>query len=362
MPDIGLGTLAYTDSTALANLIKTYYDRMLLETLDPETKFYQFGVKKPLPVGEGNAIQWNRPRRLGFGQKLAAGLKPSANVLSTIRVSSIIELYGGYTALDEQVVLTAVSDVLDIATSELAKQASETLDRSIVHSLIFFDDPNTATSAVHVVKTSASLVISTNTTVANTYSNVLIAVSDIRKCVVELRRKRVPTFDGQNYIGIMHPLVSEDLRSDATWQNWHQYTTPEFLYRGEVGRVEGCRFVETDFTPISAGSGSGYAISATTANVTSAMAYGTVIFGRGFYGVSELDGGIKTYLVQGPSKSDPLNQITTYGWKAYFASKVLNVSAGLILWTGSGDVLSSVCAQSAREAAGVTLTPIVAAA
>ena len=92
----------------------------------------------------------------------------------------------------------------------------------------------------------------------------------------------------------------------------------------------------------------------------SAIAYGTVIFGRGFYGATELDGGIKTFLVEGPSKSDPLNQTTTYGWKAHFASKVLNVSAGLVLWTGSGDTFTG-SAVSTREAAGLTLSAIATA-
>jgi N4-gp56 family major capsid protein len=354
MADLSLGTI--TDTTALTNTIKTYYDRMLLETLDPETKFYQFGVKKPLPKGEGNAVQWNRPRRLGFGQKLAQGFKPSANALSTIRVSTNIEQYGGYVLVTDLVQLTSISDVLDIATQELAKQAAETIDRAIVHSIIFFDDPNTAVSAVHVVKTSASLIISTNTTIANTYSNVLIAVSDIRRSAAELRRRNVPTVDGQNFIGVIHPVIARDLRSDSTWQNWHQYTTPEFLYRGEVGRVEGVRFVETTFTPVSAGSGNGNAISSSTG--ISAVAYGTVIFGRGFYGATELDGGVKTFLVEGPSKSDPLNQATLYGWKANFAAKVLNVSAGLVLWTGSNDLLTGTSSTSAREAAGLTLSAI----
>src|SRR3990167_6795056 len=99
MADLNLG--AITSESDLTNTVKTYYDRMLLETLDPETKFYQFGVKKSLPKGEGNAVQWNRPRRLGFGQKVTAGIKPSANELSTIRVSANIETYGGYTVLED---------------------------------------------------------------------------------------------------------------------------------------------------------------------------------------------------------------------------------------------------------------------
>jgi len=334
---------------------------MLLETLDPETKLYQFGVKKPLPKGEGTSIQWNRPRRLGFGQKLAAGVKPSANELSTIRVSAIIEVYGGYTILEDLVQLTSITDVLDMATSELAKQAAETLDRAILHAVLFYDDPNTAVSAVHFIKSSASLFVSTNAAVGGVYSNVLIAVSDIRRCVAELRRRNAPTFDGQNFVGIIHPVVSEDLRADATWQNWHQYTTPEFLYRGEVGRVEGVRFVETTLgTPVSAGSGNGNAISA--APGASAVAYGTVIFGRAFYGVTELDGGIKTYLVTGPSKYDPLNQWSTYGWKAFFAAKLLNVSAGLTLWTGSGDTFTGSTVSSRESSGGLTLSAIATAA
>lgn len=358
MPSINLSDV-YTTTTTLTNTIKSYYDRMLLETLDPETKFYQFSVKKPLPIGEGTSVIWNRPRRLGFGQKVTPGIKPSANALSTIKVSALIETYGGFTVLDDTVVLTSITNVLDMGTQELAKQAAETIDRAIVHSLIFFDDPDTATSAVHVVKSSASLFISTNAFVANTYSNTLIAVSDVRRCVAELRRKNVPTVDGQNYVGVIHPVISEDMRSDATWQNWHQYTTPEYLYQGEIGRVEGVRFVETSFSPVSVGSANGIAISAATG--TSSLAYGTVIFGRNFYGATELDGGIKTFLVEGASKSDPLNQTTTYAWKAKFTSKILNVSSGLILWTGSNDTMIGTSATSAREAAGVTLSSLATA-
>lgn len=356
MPDVNLGTI--TTFADVTNMIKDYYDRMLLETLDPETKFYQFGVQKPLPKGEGRTIIWNRPRRLGFGQKLTGSIKPSSNSLSTIKVSTIVEEYGGYTLLDEYTRMTSIVDTMVIATQELAKQAAETIDRAIVHAIIYFDDPNTATSAVHLVKSSASLFLSTNNFVQNTYSNTLIAVSDIRRATTELRHRNVATLDGQNYVGILNPYVAADLRSDTTWQNWHQYTTPEYLYRGEIGRVEGVRFVESTFSPVSAGSGNGNAISATG---TSAFAFGTVIFGRGFYGVTEIDGGIQTFTVMGPSKSDPLNQTTTYGWKAFFGAKILNVSAGLTLWTGSQGMTFTASSTSARDAAGLTLSAITTA-
>lgn len=351
MADLGLGSI--TSTTDVAGLIKTYYDRMLLEVLDPLTRYYQFGMKKPLPTGEGTSVIWNRPTRLSIGQKITAGIKPSANELSTATVSALIEKYGDYVVIDDTVTLTAITDVLDMATQRLAAQAAETIDKATMQAILFHADL-TGVSAVHVIKSSASLFISTAAFVANTYSNTLAAVSDIRRSVTELRRRKVPTFDGQNYVGIINPVVSEDLRSDATWQNWHQYITPENLYAGEIGRVEGVRFVETTLTPVSAGSANGDAISA---GGISALAYGTNIFGRGFYGVTELDGGIKTFLVQGASKSDPLNTATTYGWKAHYTAKVLNVSCGLTLWTGSGDTTDA-SAASAREAAGMTLSAI----
>lgn len=351
MPDLNLGTM--TSTTDVAGLIKTYYDRMLLETLNPSTRFYQFAVKKPLPLGEGTSVLWNRPRRLGIGQKLTAGIKPSANELSTTTVSALIEKYGGYTVVDDTVQLTAITDVMDMATQELAKQAAETIDLATMQAILFHADV-AGVSAVHIAKTSASLVISTAAFAKNTYSNTLIAVSDIRRSVTELRRRNVAPFDGQNFVGIINPVVAEDLRSDSTWQNWHQYIQPENLYAGEIGRVEGARFVESTLTPVSAGSANGDAISA---GGISAIAYGTVIFGRGFYGATELDGGIKTFLVDGPSKSDPLNEVTTYGWKAHYTAKVLNVSCGLTLWTGSGDTTDA-SAASARDAVGMTLVAI----
>ena len=86
-----------------------------------------------MPRGEGNAITWNRPRRLGYGQKLAAGIRPSANELSTVRCSALIEVYGGYTLVEDLVQATAIVDPLEIATQELGKQAAETVDILFVH-------------------------------------------------------------------------------------------------------------------------------------------------------------------------------------------------------------------------------------
>ncbi len=289
-----------------------------------------------------------------MGQKITAGIKPSASELSTSKVSALIEVYGGYSVLEDLVQLTSITDVMNLATERLAVQASETIDRAIMLAIVQHNDL-TGVSAVGYGKTSTTQYFGTVVGTAGTvYSNNTIAVSDVRAVATELRRRNAAPFDGENFVGIIHPVVEEDLTSDSTWQNWHQYTTPEFLYRGEIGRVHGVRFVRSSLAPVSAGSADGQAISGFG---TSALAYGTVVLGRGFYGATELDGGIKTYTVQGATKSDPLNQATTYGWKAFFTAKILNTSAGVVMWTGSGDTFTA-SATSARVTAGMNVFAI----
>lgn len=116
-----------TTVSDLTNLVKTYYDRLLLEQLDPATRFYQFGTKKPLPKGEGNTVIWNRPYRLAQAVKLTEGTAPTANELSTYKISAKIEQIGGFVKESDLVQLTAVTDTMKLATERLAAQAAETV-------------------------------------------------------------------------------------------------------------------------------------------------------------------------------------------------------------------------------------------
>lgn len=128
----------------------------------------------------------------------------------------------------------------------------------------------------------------------------------------------------------IHPNVASDLQADSTWQNYHIYSTPEAVYRGEIGRVHGVRFVESTLAPVTRGSADAGAVS--SAGISS-IAYGTVIFGKGFYGVTELDGGIKTFTVTGPTKSDPLAQLDTYGYpiSGHIKSSLIVLEAEMLI-------------------------------
>lgn len=54
-----------------------------------------------------------------------------------------------------------------------------------------------------------------------------------------------PAVDG-DYIGIFRTLGLRGIKRDTAWADWHKYTDPQAKYNGEVGRIEGVRFIETN--------------------------------------------------------------------------------------------------------------------
>ncbi len=57
---------------------------------------------------------------------------------------------------------------------------------------------------------------------------------------------QVPPYDGGDYVGIFRTLGLRGIKRDTDWEEWHKYTNPQAKYNGEVGRIEGVRFIETN--------------------------------------------------------------------------------------------------------------------
>lgn len=54
----------------------------------------------------------------------------------------------------------------------------------------------------------------------------------------------VPTFDGDNYIGLVSTKAKRGVMNDPAWEPWHKYTDPEAKFNSEIGRLENIRFIE----------------------------------------------------------------------------------------------------------------------
>jgi N4-gp56 family major capsid protein len=333
--------LATTTTADLTNAIKTYYDSVLLETLDPNLYFYQFGEKRPVPKGEGKTVKWNLLTRFDLGRILTEGQAMTVSAmrnLSTVAVSGIVNQYGDAISVSDLADETVMFDVGRMAIENLAKQAAKTIDRVIANAIV--NNVSTASLKGHFLfKTSTEVtdywgMTSTISAGVQTVSSAnLIAVSDIKDAVFKLRALNVQPYSGTDYIAIMPTEVAADIAGDSQFIGFHQYTNSTPLFNGEIGKLYGVRIVDCPTAPAIRGSNAG--------GTASTIAYGTTIFGKGFYGVTEWAGGLKTTMPEGASKSDPLNQFTIYGWKISFTSKVLNPSCGLVLFTGSNDTCTA---------------------
>ena len=56
----------------------------------------------------------------------------------------------------------------------------------------------------------------------------------------------VPPVEGDKYIGIFRTLGLRGLKRDTKWEEWHKYTDPTAKFTGEVGQIEGVRFIESN--------------------------------------------------------------------------------------------------------------------
>lgn len=153
----------------------------------------------------------------------------------------------------------------------------------------------------------------------------VLTITDIRKAVAQLRSANVPTING-TYIGFIHPDVQFDLLSAtdaAGWRDAYKYTDATPLINGEIGQIDGVRFIASPRAPLFANAGNG---SGGAGNID---AYGTLIMGRQALakGIS-LGGeyGAQPSIVYG-TVTDLLKRFRPVGWKHFVGYSVFRQEA-----------------------------------
>ena len=312
-----------TLTSSITELIMSYYDRLLLEKLRANLVMYQFADKKKLPKNSGTTITWSRYTDFSASSALTEGTVPAAQVTSASNISATIEQYGDYVQPSDLLVMTAIDNQIESILDLLGYQAALTIDTRIRNGVL-------GTSSV---PSGAKLPLQywhsgTSSGYVGTLSSVLgdmtMDTNNIREAAFNLRRLNVRPFEDGCFVAVAHPNVIKDIESDSNWQTWNQYIAKETMWKGEVGKIYGVRIVEsTNMYSTTSGAGA------------STTAYFTPVFGKGCYAVTELDGGVKTF-VKTPNSydmSNPLDQYSTVGYKATFATQVLHLSAGRIVVT-----------------------------
>lgn len=241
-----------TSDAGLSDEMKTFYSDYLIDLAEPELVHDQFGQKHPIPKNGGKIIEFRKydslPKAL---TPLTEGVTPDGQKLTMGVITATVNQYGGFIELSDILLLTAIDNNLMEATKLLASQAGRTLD-TITREVL-----NGGTNVLYAGGVvDRTLLVGGDATPAN---NNYLTVDEVRKAVRALKVQNAQKINGY-YVGIIHPDAAYDLMSDPKWVNVKTYSDPDGIYEGEIGRIEGVRFVETSEakvfapTPLTAGS------------------------------------------------------------------------------------------------------------
>lgn len=304
-----------TTDVGLSAENKTFYDMTLINEAAPQLIHDQFGQKRPIPKNGGKRIEFRRyaslPKAL---TPLTEGVTPDGQKLSVSTVEAEVAQYGDYVCLTDILDLTAIDNNVVEATKASGRQAGLTLDtitRNVLQSgtNVYYCpevDAEGKPTGVHP------------TDRGELTANCRLTVDVVRRVVAMLKGSNAPKIDGKHYVCIIHPYCAYDLTSDPAWERMHAYCQPEEMYEGEIGRIAGCRFVESSEAAIYTGADNdcpdGLAV------------FAPLFIAEGAYGVTEITGGgLETIIKQlgSAGTADPLNQRSTVGWKATKTAEVL---------------------------------------
>ena len=289
--------------------MKTYYDMTLLDEAGPQLVHQQFGQKRPIPKNGGKTIEFRKFSKLPKATTpLTEGVTPTGGTLNVTAITATVDQYGYFIVQSDVLELTAIDNTIVEATKILGQQAGMTLD-TIVRNVLL-----TGTNVSYADKL-VSGVLTPVTSRSALDATAKLTVKEVKKQVTNLRAVNAPKING-DYVCIIHPYVAFDLMSDPEWIDAHKYASPEEIYNGEIGKIAGCRFVESTEAKIYKD----------TTCPTGLAVFISLFLGQNAYGVTEITGGgLQTIVKQKGSAgtADPLDQRSSVGWKAMITAEIL---------------------------------------
>lgn len=221
----------------LAPEMKTFYDTDLLQNAKPNMVHAQFGRKQSIPKGRGKTIEWRKFNTLANASALTEGVIPTGQKMGVSAITDEVAQYGTYVSVSDQLELTAVDPVILEANTELAASAGRTQDELVRNDII------SGTSVIYAQRVYNSALTDV-TSRAGLDATAKLTPDTVNRAVTFLKKNNAPTING-DYIAIIHPSVTYDLRSSEEWIDAHKYSATTEIFEGEIGKLHGVRFVET---------------------------------------------------------------------------------------------------------------------
>ena len=303
-------------STSSLQTDQVAFEKLAYFALRPEMYFDQFA-----DVQATNATNPGASIKFTVFADLAAATTPLGEAedvtpvsMSDSQVTVTLEEYGNATVTTAKLRASSFMPVDPVAAQAVGYNAGLSID-TIARNVLQAGD--------NVIYATGGATDPSSRTTINTDD--ILTITDIRKAVAQLRGANVPTING-TYIGFIHPDVQFDLLSAtdaAGWRDAYKYTNATPLINGEIGQIDGVRFIASSRAPLFANASNNSGASGTIDS------YGTLIMGRQALakGIS-LGGeyGAQPSIVYG-TVTDLLKRFRPVGWKHFVGYSVFRQEA-----------------------------------
>jgi N4-gp56 family major capsid protein len=328
--------LGVINTSAVSNTIQPHYSKKLLGRAVQMTRLLDFAQLEAIEPGTGaTSVRFYRP--------------PQADLTATGAPAALTENTAptdfrdiSYTAVDvslgQRGQVAKVSDIantvglvkyldttIDLFGDEFALDVDTIIRDKLVHASTGFTKRYAQGLANFAAISPATL------------ANSVLIPRDFLDAMTRLKLNRAPMING-HYVAIVPPQGTRDIMNNSEFREVVRQNYADKIFKGEIGDYYGLRIIEgtNPFTEDETEGTLATTFSAADTNTTG-FVYSTIITGKGGYGAVDMKklGGVskkpQIIVVDKPDSGNPLNQFVIVGWKAYWASVVLNTSWGITL-------------------------------
>lgn len=301
---------ALTRNELNAGVLQTWLNRNVLENFEPNLYFYKAGLKPTIPGGY-NTVGWAKFTQVSENSVTAGtdqtdGVTPTAIDFDATVITATPIQYRIVVSLSDMLIDLNVINFLQGAAMEVGNAMARAIDKAI---------QTTIMAGTYVIyggtRTARTALAATD----------VLTAAKLNAASTLLESRYAPKINGF-YMAYAHPFQIYDLRNESGAGNWlevNKYVTPDKIFRGEIGALNGVRVVMAPFIQYFS----------STVHV-----YPCLVVGANAYGVADFQS-LKTFITPAvASDSDPLAQRRKVGAKVAFATKILQQASMIRIETG----------------------------
>jgi len=308
--------------------VQSYFDRKLLMRALPYLAYDRVAQRRGLKQRSGNTLVFRRFEALALAlAPLNEGAPPTGKQLSKTDISVTLQQWGDYVTLTDFGRATVESDLLNEASDVLGEQAGQSMDALLrdvasAGTTVFYG--NAVAARANLVGAAQKI----DGAVLDRATRFLLEQNAKMFTEIISASSKFATFPIRDaYLAITHPDVIFSAQEMPGWISVEEYASDGQVMPGEVGAYKNIRFLQTTQAKVLPGGGGTAVAGEVKSTGGLADVFMINLFGKEAIATCPLDGMSMENIIKplgSAGVADPLNQLSTSGWKHTGARKILN--------------------------------------